>query len=133
MKKLTFIICTLCLIFVSCSNDDSSEREKEYQNLGKMYREILSLSKINSEICTDAKEWDFTAIGTKVCGGSEGYILYSKKTDKTEFIAKVKAYTEAQAAFNVKWKLVSPCDMVVAPTSVECINGKPKLFYATAL
>jgi hypothetical protein len=131
MKKLTFIICTLCLIFASCSNDDISEREKEYQNLGKMFREVLALSKINSEVCTDSNEWDFTAIGTKACGGSEGYIVYSKKINKTEFLAKVKAYTDAQAAYNVKWNIVSPCDIVVPPTGVGCVDGKPKLSYIT--
>ncbi|MBF4463839.1 hypothetical protein [Flavobacterium sp. LC2016-12] len=131
MKKLTFIICTICLVFVSCSNDDSADRERDYQNLGKMYREILSLSKINSELCTDSDQWDFTAIGSKACGGSAGYIAYSKKIDKTEFLAKVKTYTDAEAAFNTKWNVVSTCDVVSPPTSIECIDGKPKLSYIT--
>lgn len=131
MKKLTFIICMLCLTFVSCSNDDSADRERDYQNLGKMYREILSLSKINSELCRDSNEWDFTAIGSKACGGSAGYIAYSKKIDKAEFLAKVKAYTDAEAAFNTKWSVISPCDIVVPPSSVDCVDGKPKLIYLT--
>ena len=131
MKKLTFIICTICLVFVSCSNDDSVDRERDYQNLGKMYREILSLSKINSELCTDPNQWDFTAIGSKACGGSAGYIAYSKKNDKTEFLAKVKTYTDAEAAFNTKWNVVSTCDVVAPPTSIECVDGKPKLSYIT--
>lgn len=129
MKKLTFIICALCLISVSCSNDDSVDRERDYQNLGKMYREILSLSKINSELCTDSDDWDFTPIGSKSCGGSAGYIAYSKKIDKTEFLAKVKTYTEAEAAFNKKWNVVSTCDVVSPPTSIDCVEGKPKLSY----
>lgn len=129
MKKPTFIICILCLLFVSCSNDDSVDREQDYQNLGKMYREILSLSKINSELCTDPDQWDFTAIGSKACGGSAGYIAYSKKIDKTEFLAKVKAYTDAEAAFNVKWSVVSTCDAVIPPNIIACIDGKPKLSY----
>lgn len=129
MKKLTFIICILCLLFVSCSNDDSVDREQDYQNLGKMYREILSLSKINSELCTDPDQWDFTAIGSKACGGSAGYIAYSKKIDKTEFLAKVKAYTDAETAFNIKWSVVSTCEAVSPPNNVECVDGKPKLSY----
>lgn len=129
MKKLIFIICTLCLVFVSCSNDDSADRERDYQNLGKMYREILSLSKINSELCTDSDQWDFTAIGSKSCGGSAGYIAYSKKIDKTEFLAKVKTYTDAEAAFNTKWSVVSTCDVIAPPTSIACVEGKPKLSY----
>ena len=131
MKKLTFIIYTICLAFFSCSNDDSVDRERDYQNLGKMYREILSLSKVNSELCKDSDEWDFTAIGSKACGGSAGYIAYSKKIDKTEFLAKVKTYTDAEAAFNTKWNVVSTCDVVAPPTSIECVDGKPKLSYIT--
>ena len=98
-----------------------------------MYREILTLSKVNSELCTDANQWDFTAIGTKACGGPEGYIAYSKKTDKETFLAKVKTYTDAQAAFNVKWNVSSTCDVVIPPARVECVEGKPKLLYNMAL
>lgn len=133
MKKLTFIICILYLIFVSCSNDDSVDREKDYQNLGKMYGKILELSKSNSAFCTDSKEWDIAAIGSNACSGSEGFIAYSKKLDKTEFLAKVKAYTEAQAAFNIKSNVVSLCDIVKPLSSVASVDGKPKLFYATTL
>ena len=131
MKKMTFIICTLCLVFISCSNDDSADREKDNQDLGKMYRELLTLSKINSELCTDSKEWGFIAIGSKSCGGAAGYIAFSKKIDQTEFLAKVKAYTDAQAAYNVKWNISSTCDVALPPSSIECVDGKPKLFYAT--
>ena len=131
MKKLFFIICTLCLLFVSCSNDDSADKEKDYQNLEKIYQEILALSKINSELCTDSKEWDFTAIGSKSCGGPTGYIAFSKKIDKTEFLAKVKTYTDAQAAFNVKWNVFSTCNVVTPPEGVTCVDGKPKLSYNT--
>ncbi|MNQ33953.1 hypothetical protein D3C85_473980 [compost metagenome] len=131
MKKPGFILFAICLILFSCSNDDDSARNKEQRNLDKMYQEIVSVSLVNSQVCTDSNEWDFTAIGSKSCGGSNGYIIFSKKIDKTAFLAKVKAYTDAQAAFNVKWNVFSNCDMILPPSSVDCVDGKPKLLYLT--
>ncbi len=131
MKKLCFILFAISITLTSCSNDDDSERNKEQRNLDKTYQEIVTISLADSQPCTDSKEWDFTAIGSKACGGAAGYIAFSKKIDKTEFLAKVKAYTDAQAAFNVKWNIFSTCDVLLPPGSVECVDGKPKLFYAT--
>ena len=131
MKKLCFILFAICLTLVSCSNDDDSARNKEQQNLDKMYQEIIAVSLVNSKPCTNATEWDFTAIGSKSCGGAIGYIAFSKTIDKTVFLAKVKAYTDAQAAFNIKWNIMSTCDIVLPPSSVDCVDGKPKLIYLT--
>lgn len=131
MKKPGFIFFVICLILVSCSNDDDAAKNQEQRNLNKMYQEIITASLVNSQPCTDQKEWTFTAIGSKPCGGANGYIAFSTKINKTEFLAKVKTYTEAEAAFNTKWNVISTCDIVSPPAGVECIDGKPKLFYAT--
>ncbi|WP_029269242.1 hypothetical protein [Flavobacterium sp. KJJ] len=135
MKKLSFILTTLCLFFVSCSNDridNSDAKENDMQQLEKMYQEIVTLSKVNSETCTDSKDWDFTAIGAKACGGPEKFIVYSKKINTAEFLAKVKTYTDARVAFNVKWNIFSTCDIVSPPAGVGCVDGKPTLLRNTA-
>ncbi|MDQ6469420.1 hypothetical protein RB619_02110 [Flavobacterium sp. LHD-80] len=133
MKKLSFIFAILCLIITSCSSDENEAQEKNAQELERMYQEIVTLSKVNSEACTDSKDWDFTAIGAKACGGPEKYIAYSKKINTAEFLAKVKTYTEARAAFNVKWNIMSPCDVAIPPAGVGCAEGKPVLLWNVAL
>ena len=135
MKKLSFILAVLCLTFVSCNNDDANSKtakEEDVQKLEKMYQEIVILSQVNTTPCIDSKEWDFTAIGTKACGGPQKYILYSKKINTVDFLAKVKSYTEAEAAFNVKWNIVSTCDVPVPPDGIGCVDGKPVLMKNTA-
>ncbi|WP_026729257.1 hypothetical protein [Flavobacterium denitrificans] len=132
MKNLSFILAVICLTFVSCNNDDDNAKEKDARKLEKMHKEIVVLSQVNTTPCTDASEWAFTAIGSKACGGPMGFILYSKKIDTVKFLAKVKAYTDAEAAFNVKWNISSPCDMAIPPTGVDCVNGKPTLLYNAA-
>ncbi|TDP01339.1 hypothetical protein [Flavobacterium sp. 245] len=135
MKNLSFILATLCLIFISCSNDradDNNSKENDIKQLEKMYQEIVTLSKVNSETCTDSKEWDFTAIGSKACGGPENFIIYSKKINTADFLAKVKAYTDARAAFNVKWNIFSTCDIILPPAGVGCVDGKPVFMHNVA-
>lgn len=127
MKKLSFIFVILCLITASCSSDENDAQEKNAQELEKMYQEIVTLSKVNSETCTDSKDWDFTAIGAKACGGPEKFIAYSKKINTVEFLVKVKTYTDAKVAFNTKWNIMSTCDVAIPPAGVGCTDGKPVL------
>jgi hypothetical protein len=132
MKKLSFILFAICLAFASCSNDDNDTKEKEAQELNKMHDEIIALSLANSEPCTDSKNWDFTALGSKACGGVASFIVYSKKIDKDAFLLKIKTYTDAQTAFDKKWGIFSTCDIILAPSGVQCVDGKPKLAYSIA-
>lgn len=133
MKNLCFIIIVLCLSFSSCSNDDNVPQDVDAQELEKMHQEIITLSKVNSELCTDSKNWNFTPLGSKACGGVALYIPYSKSIDKNAFLAKVKTYTDAQTAYDKKWNIMSTCDIVKPPTGVECVDGKPKLSYGPVL
>lgn len=129
MKKLSFILFAVCLILGACSNDDSDTKDNESKNLEKMYTEIIDLSLAKSQPCTNSAEWAFTAIGSKSCGGVAGYLIYSKKINTVDFLAKVKAYTDAQVAFNTKWGINSTCEIIQPPYGVDCVDGKPKLNY----
>jgi hypothetical protein len=129
MKNLKFLFIAFSLILFSCDNDDSSSQETENQNLTKMYTEIISASMVNSTQCTNPAEWSFTVIGTKSCGGPTGFIAYSLKINVTEFLKKVENYTKAEDAYNKKWGIISTCDIILPPTRVDCINGKPTLMY----
>lgn len=129
MKKLSFIVFVFCLIFSSCSNDESSQKE-DSEKLDKMYNEIIAASLANSEPCTNPQEWDFTPIGSKACGGHAGYIVYSKKINTDEFFSKIKKYTDSQSDFNKKWEIISDCSIPTIPKGVQCSEGKPVLSYS---
>lgn len=129
MKTIKFLFIAFSILLFSCNTDDSSSQETETQNLTKLYDEIISSSMVNSTPCTNPAEWSFTAIGSKACGGSTGYIMYSLKINVPEFLKKVENYTKAEDAYNKKWGLISTCDIILPPTRVDCVNGKPTLMY----
>lgn len=129
MKKLSIVLFTICLLFASCSNDEETSKKEDSEKLEKLYDEIIALSLSNTETCTNSDEWLFTAIGSKACGGDAAYIVYSKKTNTTEFLSKVKQYTDAQIKFNEKWSIGSDCSITVMPTGVTCLEGKATLSY----
>jgi hypothetical protein len=133
MKTIKFLLIAFSILLFSCNTDDSSSQETEMQNLTKLYDEIISSSMVNSTPCTNPAEWSFTAIGSKACGGSTGYIMYSLKINVPEFLKKVKNYTNVQEAYNKKWGIFSTCDIILPPTSVDCVNGKPTLIYSNIL
>lgn len=104
-----------------------NEQQKDYNKLKKLFNEINTLSK--SVSCNNATEWNFTAYGSKACGGPQGYIAYSSQIDTVSFLKKVAIYTETEHAYNVKWKVVSTCDIPAQPKLVECKNGSPTFKY----
>ena len=131
MKKLSFIVFVFCLLFSSCSNDESSQDE-DTRKLDKMYNEIIAASLANSEPCTNPQEWDFVASGAKPCGGYAVYIVYSKKINVEKFLEKIKKHSDAQNDYNKKWGIVSDCALAVIPSGIECSEGKPVLSYSIA-
>jgi len=104
-----------------------TEQEIDHQNLMDLYNEIYILS--ISESCTNADDWLFTAYGAKACGGPQSYIAYSNQIDTDTFLQKVEAYNEAENAYNIKWDIVSTCDVPKQPKGVECQYGFPLLTY----
>jgi hypothetical protein len=127
MKNLQLFILAIGLTLISCSNDSESSKEQETENLEKMRAEIFLLSA--SKQCEDPADWDFTAIGSKACGGPTGFIAFSLKLNTTEFLEKVKKYTNSQKEFNIKWGIISTCDLTPSPSSINCVDGKPHLIY----
>ncbi|MFD1162856.1 hypothetical protein [Hwangdonia seohaensis] len=104
-----------------------TEQEKDHQKLMDLYNEIYNLS--ISVSCTNAEDWTFTAYGAKACGGPQGFIAYSNQIDTDAFLQKVQAYNEAENAYNIKWEIVSTCDVPQQPKGVTCQNGFPVLTY----
>lgn len=129
MKRISLLFMTIAFIFMGCSNDDDQTQEQESQKLDQMYQEIIALSLVTTEACTNSDDWAFTAIGHKSCGGPTGYIAYSLKIDTAAFLKKVENYTKAQKEFNIKWGIPSTCEMAIPPTGVSCVDGKATLVF----
>lgn len=104
-----------------------TEQEIDHRALMDLYNELYELA--YNATCTNVADWTFTAFGSKACGGPQGYIPYSTKIDVVSFLQKVDAYSEAEKAFNIKWDIISTCDIPNPPISVECQNGYPVLKY----
>ncbi len=104
-----------------------TEQEMDHRHLMDLFNEIYNLS--ISVPCEDAKDWTFTAYGSKACGGPQGFIPYSNQIDVVNFLNKVDTYTAAENAYNIKWGIISTCDLPQQPTSVACQNGLPILNY----
>lgn len=104
-----------------------TEQEIDHRNLMDLFYEIENLS--SSVSCTNAGNWSFTAYGSRACGGPQGYIPYSNQINTVDFLQKVEDYTEAERLYNIKWNIVSTCDVPNTPISIECQNGYPFLKY----
>jgi len=107
--------------------DESTTLEEDQATLEEL---LLSINTIaESESCEKAKDWKFTAIGNKSCGGPAGYIAYPKKVDETDFLEKVRKYTQAHREFNIKWSIASTCNITPEPKKISCVDGKAVLNY----
>lgn len=104
-----------------------TQQEIEHSALIDMYVEIENLT--YSESCANALDWTFAPYGSKACGGSKGYIPYSKNIDTVSFLQKIEKYTEAEKEYNIRWGIISDCSLAASPKSVECQNGYPILIY----
>ena len=125
-----FLLLSLLLTSISGCKDEKSQNRKQQQEqraLTNFLEEIKAMA--NQVPCVDATAWKFVAIGSKSCGGPSGYIAYPKAINESIFLNKVKLYTKKEKAFDQKWGLISTCSITPKPTSVECVNGKPKLVY----
>lgn len=102
-------------------------RAGDEEKLRELRGKIDSLSLLYP--CSDAAEWQFTAIGAKACGGPTGYVPYSFELDTAAFLELVENYTAIQEAFNREHDIVSDCAFLTLPSRVVCKDGKPELVW----
>jgi hypothetical protein len=130
MKEMLFTLITILLILSltwGCTDRNEPMPDADRAELENLYKDIEKTA--NQFTCENAREWKFTAIGSKACGGASGYIAYSTKIDESSFLKKVELYTRLQADFNKKYGVFSDCSLVIQPKGVNCDNGKPKFTY----
>lgn len=105
-----------------------SEQEIDHRALMDLFIEIENLV-YGSVSCFNASNWTFTAYGSKACGGPQGFIPYSTLINTVAFLQKIADYTETERLYNIKWGVISTCDLPSQPVGVECQNGTPILKY----
>lgn len=97
-------------------------------------QELFTIIQLTANVpCVNAADWSFTAYGSKACGGPVGYIAYSSVIDETSFLNNVEEYTDATQDFNIKWGIISTCELLLPPNSVICENGVAVLSYEPAV
>ncbi|CAM1341189.1 hypothetical protein [Tenacibaculum amylolyticum] len=106
---------------------EQTDQEKDYQELMELFEEIYTIA--TSKTCEDANNWSFTTYGSKACGGYQGFIAYPKTINVNEFLEKVAIYTQKEEEYNIKWDIISTCELPAQPTEVVCENGKPVFKY----
>jgi len=124
MKKWSLL---LLLFFAIGCLDNGGNQNDDLLALQAMFEELEALS--NSAACVDSAEWVFTAYGSKACGGPQGYIPYSSQIDVADFLSKVEEYTVAERNYNIRWGIVSTCEVTAQPTDLVCENGSAVLIY----
>ncbi|HLR00615.1 MAG TPA: hypothetical protein VK102_09575 [Sphingobacterium sp.] len=127
MKKLAMLVMPL-LFFMACSEDEVPDgQEADRKHLENLKTKIEN--KVQDVECEDAEGWDYTALGSKACGGPQEYIAYPLSIDTEEFLSLVEEYTNAEAEYNSKYGITSDCSETPVPTGVQCENGEPVLVY----
>ncbi len=126
MKKSLskFILVPLCLLLFSTQCDEDIPpltQEDEEQELAALKIEIENSA--NTSVCGSTFECKFIAFGSKPCGGSWSYLVYSTSIDTEELESMVEGYNRKEAIFNTEWGIVSDCAITNPPTSVNCENN----------
>jgi len=119
---------------INCENgkavltyEEETTMEQDQVILDDLLARIIKLTE--SEVCENADDWKFTAIGKKSCGKLAGYIAYSKNINEAQFLKLVNAYSLDQFYFNLKWDVFTDCDVEPEPKGISCIDDKAVLNY----
>lgn len=123
-KVFTFVILTMSLFLMAFQcEDDSKPTMEEEQNVLIASKNIINdLAAVS--ICNESTECKFIALGSKPCGGPWSYLVYSTSIDVNKLESLVEDYNKNEAAFNLRWGIISDCSFVLPPTSVICENNK---------
>ncbi|MDX1363411.1 hypothetical protein [Arenibacter latericius] len=128
--NLKYMLFSTVFFFLAKSCSEGEVGVSDKTELDTMHKEIQKLAK--SEDCDDSKQWRFTALGAKPCGGPTSYIAYSAKIDTVLFLSMVKEYNKGMVEYNIENGLVSDCAMVAMPSGVICKENMPVFIYSNS-
>lgn len=118
------ILIPLCLFLFSTQCEDDIppiNQQSEEQELVSLKTDIENLA--NSSVCGDTFECKFIAFGSKPCGGSWEYLIYSTSIDTETLESMVEGYNRKEALYNAEWGIASDCSIANPPTSINCENN----------
>ena len=126
MKKSIskFIIVPLYLLFFSTQCEEDIRpltQEDEEQELAALKIEIENFA--NTSVCDGNFECKFIAFGSKPCGGSWSYLVYSTSIDVKELESRVEGYNRKEAIYNAEFGIASDCTITNPPISINCENN----------
>jgi hypothetical protein len=97
----------------------TEEDEQKALSISKKIIEYLAAT----SICRTNTTCKFIAFGSKPCGSSWSYLLYSTSIDLEKIKTLVEDYNKKEANFNERWGVASDCAFALPPTSVTCKNN----------
>lgn len=116
----------LCFSFFLSSCD------KEKINATKLEQMLFEIKALAaSSICDNNGTYELKHIrfGTRECGGV-GYLAYSTSINVANLEKRVREYNDLERKFSERKNNGVDClAIIIAPKSVACENGKPKLIY----
>ena len=118
------LLTTFLFLFGSCKKEKINERKLE-----QMLTAIKALAA--TSICDNngTYELKYLRFGTRECAGA-GYLAYSTSINTSDLEKRVKEYNDLERAYLDKKNDGIDClAITIAPKSVTCENGKPKLVY----
>ncbi len=125
MKKSTLLLVMIPSFFLFTAtqcDEDSPTYDEEREELNLFKEDIEAIA--NASVCNETTECRFIAFGRKPCGGPWSYLIYSTSIDVEELESLIENYNQQENQLNIKWDLVSDCQVVVPPASVECENNQ---------
>lgn len=125
MKNWLSIFAVAGLV-TSCSLFGEGGKQYQLDEIEQLEQEIIALSE--SVACSNSSEWQFTAMGSKACGGPTRFIAYHQSVAE-DFLDLVNQYTRLQEEYNLRYNVVSDCMLLASPRSVTCEAGTPVLVY----
>lgn len=119
-------------VILFCSSAFMSGCDKEKINERKLEQMLIDIKALAaSSICDNKGTYQLKYIryGTRECAGA-GYLSYSTSIDAENLKNQVKKYNDLEKTYlNNKNDGIDCLAITLAPKSVICENGKPKLVY----
>ncbi len=127
MKTSAIFLSLISFFFLDCTDRNVPTQNCDQECLQELISEITKMAE--SKSCTAPADWAYTPIGSKACGGPDGYMAYPLSIDTDAFLKKVEEHKQAKIAFNKANNVFSNCMMEPEPKGIECADGKPVLVY----
>ena len=119
---LKFVVLFCLLSAFTCEENEPMTCERYVSELGIMKTEINNLAE--ASVCNENFECRSIALGSKPCGGTWSYIVYSTSINTLALQKLVEAHNKLEREFNAECQQYSDCMMVNPPQRLECENNK---------